>query len=857
MALDRQRFFERFQTQHAAFLDSIQGLPSPLDRERYTSRFLLRLMFIYFIQRKSFLDDNRDYLSSRLKMVQELLGPNQFFCFYRYLLLRLFHPSHQRRNPALDALMGNIPFLNSSLVATCELSQDPASLHIPDDAFAHLFTFFDAYHWQLDEPSFPHHDNTITPDVIGSLFEKYINQRQMGAYYTSEDVTSYISRYTIIPHLFKSTQQKYGITFQNDGPIWSLLRSHPDRYIPTTLRSEHHLPGETEREYQIRQTRYTHLKTMLLSGAITSIQAFITHNLDITCFAQDVLQSCEDPALLRSFYESLAHITILDPTCGTGAFLFAALNLITPLYAACLTRMGSMVTDATTSSDRVSQTDIALFHTILTNVARYPNPSCFILETIITHNLYGVDIMPEAIEICTLRLFLKFVASLSTPTEAHILPTLTFNLHSGNALIGFTTIPMLYKKKSPPHAILDLSLARTYGIDGSDSNVFQQWRASHQPFHWSLAFPQIMELGGFDVIIGNPPYVEYSKTRQAYQLPGYKTTSCGNLYAAVIERSLAVCKSEQSYLGLIVPLSICSGDRFEQLRHTIITRTSHLWLANFEIFPCRLFHGAFQRVSILLAEQHTAHHCATYVTRIQRWYAHERPHLLDQIAYTATPLAVKPHVFPKLSSSLQEVILHKMLLRASGKSIASALSPSRTAHFVYYQEATNYWMKATCRVPFYKKNGVVMEPAHGRFLYFGDERPAKTIMALMNSSLFYLWFATYSDGFHLSHTLVKEFPIEDELYLINALHLLSTRLEDDIQTHARMSTRNTRLQAGQHKLGHQIELEEYRMNYAKPLLDEIDQVLASHYGFTPEELDFIIHYDIKYRMGRNHNGYKR
>jgi hypothetical protein len=48
-----------------------------------------------------------------------------------------------------------------------------------------------------------------------------------------------------------------------------------------------------------------------------------------------------------------------------------------------------------------------------------------------------------------------------------------------------------------------------------------------------------------------------------------------------------------------------------------------------------------------------------------------------------------------------------------------------------------------------------------------------------------------------------------------------------------------------------IELEEYHMARSKPLLDEIDRVLAKYYGFTNQELDFIINYDIKYRMGKS------
>jgi hypothetical protein len=66
-----------------------------------------------------------------------------------------------------------------------------------------------------------------------------------------------------------------------------------------------------------------------------------------------------------------------------------------------------------------------------------------------------------------------------------------------------------------------------------------------------------------------------------------------------------------------------------------------------------------------------------------------------------------------------------------------------------------------------------------------------------------------------------------------------------------MSTRNTRPNTSKPQQGHQIELEEYHMHHSKPIIDEIDRVLACQYGFTDEELDFIINYEIKYRLGQH------
>ena len=150
-----------------------------------------------------------------------------------------------------------------------------------------------------------------------------------------------------------------------------------------------------------------------------------------------------------------------------------------------------------------------------------------------------------------------------------------------------------------------------------------------------------------------------------------------------------------------------------------------------------------------------------------------------------------------------------------------------------------------------------MEPPHGRFLYLQDERIARTIMVLMNSSLFYLWFASFSDGFHLSHALVKDFLVDNDIYQIRALHQLSEQLEADIQAHARITTRNTRPGSRHRKTDLLIELEEYHMACSKLLLDEIDAILAIYYGFTDEEFDFIVHYDNKYRMGRANNEFPK
>src|SRR4051812_49229402 len=104
---------------------------------------------------------------------------------------------------------------------------------IPED----LVEGFDGYNWHLDERPL-RDDKEINPDVLGYIFEKYVNQKQMGAYYTKEDITGYISKNTVIPFLFDAARAKCKIAFENpNGPtIWDLLRADPDRYIYPAVR---------------------------------------------------------------------------------------------------------------------------------------------------------------------------------------------------------------------------------------------------------------------------------------------------------------------------------------------------------------------------------------------------------------------------------------------------------------------------------------------------------------------------------------------------------------------------------------------------------------------------------------------
>ena len=396
---------------------------------------LNRLMFVYFIQKKGFLDGDIDYLRNRLAMVQKLRGKDRFQTFYRYFLLRLFHdglgqsPDERKLDPAMEKLFGQVPFLNGGFFEVHQLEEQNPDIDIPDKAFEKLFAFFDQYRWHLDERPL-RADNEINPDVVGYIFEKYINQKQMGAYYTKEDITEYISKNTLIPFLFDAAEKKCPIAFKPDSFLWKLLCEDPDRYIYPAVRhgvirsdssifpetelpdfvqtgihdprarmhdkrynlqqapagDELRLVTETWREYACRRTRCLEIREKLKKGDVHHINDLITLNLDIWQFARDAIVTSEGPELLRAFWQAIEKVTVLDPTCGSGAFLFAALRILETLYSDCLERMARFIEDIESKPHHPKQ--FGDFKNVLSQIGTHPSERYFILKSIIFNNLY-------------------------------------------------------------------------------------------------------------------------------------------------------------------------------------------------------------------------------------------------------------------------------------------------------------------------------------------------------------------------------------------------------------------------------------------------------------------------------------
>lgn len=213
---------------------------------------------------------------------------------------------------------------------------------------------------------------------------------------------------------------------------------------------------------------------------------------------------------LQQYREWLLQITILDPACGSGAFLNAALRFLMDEHK--------------------------LIDEMETKVSGYTLEFQDVENSILENNLYGVDINEESVEIAQLALWLR------TAKPHRKLNTLSGNIKCGNSLISAPAI------------------------------------AGDKAFNWQEQFPQVFERGGFDVVIGNPPYVfareKVSEKEKNYYSTVYESAKYQvNTYIIFMEKSMLLAK-KNGLVGLIVPNSWLMTYSGEALRKFFIEKTS-------------------------------------------------------------------------------------------------------------------------------------------------------------------------------------------------------------------------------------------------------------------------------------------
>jgi len=391
-----KKFYKSYQEEFNGFLEFIEGITDENDRKWYASVILNRLMFIYFLQRKFFLDEgNADYLSSKLEYSKKQLGKNKYYdVFLKKLFFEGFAKEEKHRSAETNKLIGKIKYLNGGLFLQHKIEKKyNGKIKISDVAFENLLKLFKDYSWNLnDTPG--GQDNELNPDVLGYIFEKYINQKSFGAYYTRTEITEYLCEQTVYKLILDAINGPD--TTEHDDVIEKVKSASAYLSKATPLSAKNKTEG--------KRKHYEHIEDLLIG-----LDAEICRKLVV---GENAV---------------LPNLSLLDPACGSGAFLVAAMKTLINVYAAILGKIKFLG-------------DKKLKAWLDDIEANHPSVNYYIKKQIITNNLYGVDIMEEASEIAKLRLFLALVASAQKVDDLEPLPNIDFNIMCGNSLIGLMRV---------------------------------------------------------------------------------------------------------------------------------------------------------------------------------------------------------------------------------------------------------------------------------------------------------------------------------------------------------------------------------------------------------------------------------
>jgi hypothetical protein len=313
--------------------------------------------------------------------------------------------------------------------------------------------------------------------------------------------------------------------------------------------------------------------------------------------------------------------------------------------------------------------------------------------------------------------------------------------------------------------------------------------------------------------------------------------SSGAIHAMCVERAILML-GKQGYISMIVPLALVSTQRMQGVQH-LIERGRTAWYANYAWRPGKLFDTVNRALTIFVAAP-TAEP-KTYSTAYQKWYSEARDHLMAIQFCIEVPRTRPAFWVPKLGEPIEQGILKKCL------NVPTRLQDfiANTKHRVYYRTTGGlYWKVFTDFAPAFLVNGRPSSSSRETWLSLKKGIYVRPAIAALSSNFFWWWYTITSNLRDLNPYDVQNFPVPVSVLNSAEVAELGRVYLKDLQA-------NSHMQVRMQKSTGRTETQSFKIQKSKPIIDEIDRVLAAHYGFTDEELDFIINYDIKYRMGRD------
>jgi Eco57I restriction-modification methylase/restriction endonuclease TaqI-like protein len=518
----------------------------------FAKKLLGQIVFLYFLQKKGWLgvQRNQEWGSGARDFLRRLAEGKygRFNNFFDDVLEPLFYETlaTDRGAEAWCAHFNTrIPFLNGGLFESlCGYDWSTIDLIIPNELFFNtelsgdgdvgtgILDVFDRYNFTVNEAEPLEQEVAIDPEMLGKVFENLIEEnlrKGAGAFYTPREIVHYMCQEALISYLYRTVNNE----------------SLPIGPVKAT---QNGLFSQTKRGASV--SREDLFALVHLGDQAAHYEA--ASKAGTSSYEKKVRPRLPKPieTNARNIDEALHNITVCDPAVGSGAFPVGMMTEVVRARLALNPYFGGEEAERTA------------YH-----FKRHAIHSC----------LYGVDIDRGAVEIAKLRLWLSLVVDEEDVKQIKPLPNLDFKIVSGNSLLGlpFQSHGLAAIEKLKHHYFDEPDRTRKADLkEEIDRRITSQLSQSEKAlgyrvdFDFRLFFSEVFrDHGGFDVVIGNPPYgIVFDIPFKSHLMTCYRSFRQNNdTYTAFIEKGLQLSRDAGQF-AYITPNTYLNGDYFKSLR---------------------------------------------------------------------------------------------------------------------------------------------------------------------------------------------------------------------------------------------------------------------------------------------------
>lgn len=530
-----------------------------IDNARFTKKLLGQIVFLYFLQKKGWLGvaQNARWGTGKKRFVQELFeqAQKEKVNFFKDKLQYLFYEALAKERDNINSYYKpfdcRIPFLNGGLFEA-DYNWQEANITIPENLFRNeeknksgdvgtgILDVFDRYNFTIKEDEPLDKEVAVDPEMLGKVFENMLDiteRKSKGAFYTPREIVHYMCQESLIHYLDNAL---------NSGTSsYQALDSNQLSLFPGSTNKKGNLKIELEHGNQILVPKED-IELFIREGhfALENDERVASKG-ETKTYQYQLPESIRKNADLID--KQLNSIKICDPAIGSGAF---PVGLLHELVNAMLVLKPHLNYDYLTEKLK----GFGFTHRESISDSRYIYR---LKRHIIQESIYGVDIDSSAIDIARLRLWLSLVVDEDDLDPIETLPNLDYKIVCGNSLIGLPEGAMrnlevedeLEKLKEKFYNITDEKEKKALRKQINTKirellDSAEQFAGYKIDFDFKLFFSEVWrEKGGFDVVIGNPPYLRIQGIRK--ENPTLADTLIKTFESATGSFDLYVCFTEK------------------------------------------------------------------------------------------------------------------------------------------------------------------------------------------------------------------------------------------------------------------------------------------------------------------------